>query len=665
MLRAVLLAPLIALIGLPAAASAAGPLATARASSSGHFITTAPLGPSFSLGALAWPATSSAALKSVISRDGTVALISQSANGGQVASYARDPGTGALGAQLSVQLTQADQGGQMALTPDGTQLFVATFDGADAWLDHFTVQPNGSLASTGSTRTWTLDQISDIVVSPDGASVYMALSSTPSDIYQFDLTGSTLSAKTPMQVSTGGNLTSGLLFTNDATRLHAFYPDSDGPHAITYEVDAATGRLTPVGSLPTATNMGSLQGSALMGDGRTVVQISQSALYTWQVGTGGVVGARSSGEAVTPGLWLTGLAAATGGSRVYLSSVDALGMSPVDGVIYSAGISGGLPQPFAAASPFPTTAMYWGITLGSAQPPVAALAGATGQTGAAVAFDASASASPDPQGGDITRYDWDFGDGTTLADGGPTPSHTYSAAGTYTATVTVTNAAGCSTGDGVWAGRMYSCAGSPSARTTATATITDPAPDPAPAPSPAPSAGGTAPAPAAPAAPAPPPASSPAALPAAVATPADRARSAYRAARQAAVARRTAALRACTRRPAASRAACRSRATRVYRRSVGLAAATRTRAIALERCEARDGSARARCTALARARFTRDAALARCPVRTGDARTRCVRVARARHVRDAAIVRCQVRTGAARAACVRTARARYARAVRR
>ena len=656
LLRALLLIPLVALIGLPAAANAAGPLATARASSTGHFITTAPLGPSFSLGALAWPSTSSAALKSVISRDGTVAFISQSANGGQVASYARDPDTGALGAQLSVQLTQANQGGQMALTPDGTQLFVATFDGADAWLDHFTVQPNGSLTPTGSTRTWTLDQISDIVVSPDGASVYMALSSTPSNIHQFDLAGSTLSAKTPMQVSTGGNLTSGLLFTNDATRLHAFYPDSDGSHAITYEVDAATGRLTPVGSLPAATNRGSLQGSALMGDGRTVVQISQSALYTWQVGTGGVVGARSSGQAVPSGLSLTGLAAATGGSRVYLSSVDLLGMSPEDGVIYSAEISGGLPQSLAAASPFPTTAMYWGITLGPAQPPVAALAGATGQTGAAVAFDASASASPDPQGGGITRYDWDFGDGTTLADGGPTPSHTYSAAGTYTATVTVTNAAGCSTGDGVWAGRMYSCAGGPSARTTATATITDPAPPPAP------SAGGTAPAPAAPA---PAPASSPTALPVAVATPADRARSAYRAERQTAVARRTAALRACTRRSRASRAACRSRATRAYRRSVGLAAATRTRAIALERCEARDGSARARCTALARARFTRDAGLARCQVRTGDARTRCVRVARARHVRDAAIVRCQVRTGAARAACVRTARARYARAVRR
>lgn len=47
-------------------------------------------------------------------------------------------------------------------------------------------------------------------------------------------------------------------------------------------------------------------------------------------------------------------------------------------------------------------------------------------------FDARGSA------GKIARYDWDFGDGTTLANGGPTPSHIYAAPGNYTVRLTVT-----------------------------------------------------------------------------------------------------------------------------------------------------------------------------------------------------------------------------------
>jgi uncharacterized repeat protein (TIGR02543 family) len=53
-----------------------------------------------------------------------------------------------------------------------------------------------------------------------------------------------------------------------------------------------------------------------------------------------------------------------------------------------------------------------------------------------VQFDASGSFDPD---GSIVRYDWDFGDGTILDDGGATPSHTYTTEGTFVATVTVTD----------------------------------------------------------------------------------------------------------------------------------------------------------------------------------------------------------------------------------
>jgi PKD repeat protein len=60
----------------------------------------------------------------------------------------------------------------------------------------------------------------------------------------------------------------------------------------------------------------------------------------------------------------------------------------------------------------------------------------TGRVGVAVPFDAGASDDPD---GDNLQYDWDFGDQVLAIDGGPTPSHTYTADGKYIVKLTVTD----------------------------------------------------------------------------------------------------------------------------------------------------------------------------------------------------------------------------------
>ncbi len=60
-----------------------------------------------------------------------------------------------------------------------------------------------------------------------------------------------------------------------------------------------------------------------------------------------------------------------------------------------------------------------------------------GESYVTVYFDGSSST------GDIVTYDWDFGDGTVVPNDGSTPSHDYTAAGTYTVTLTVTDANGC------------------------------------------------------------------------------------------------------------------------------------------------------------------------------------------------------------------------------
>jgi hypothetical protein len=77
------------------------------------------------------------------------------------------------------------------------------------------------------------------------------------------------------------------------------------------------------------------------------------------------------------------------------------------------------------------------------QPPVASFAAAApGVAGMPIGFDASGAVDPD---GTIARYDWDFGDGTRLLDGGPTPSHVYAGPGTYQVVLVVTDNEGAST----------------------------------------------------------------------------------------------------------------------------------------------------------------------------------------------------------------------------
>ncbi len=74
------------------------------------------------------------------------------------------------------------------------------------------------------------------------------------------------------------------------------------------------------------------------------------------------------------------------------------------------------------------------------QPPVAAFSfsPANPTVGAWIRFDGSASSDPN---GTITAYNWDFGDGTT-SSAGAVVYHQYSAAGTYTVVLTVTDNGG-------------------------------------------------------------------------------------------------------------------------------------------------------------------------------------------------------------------------------
>jgi 6-phosphogluconolactonase (cycloisomerase 2 family) len=106
--------------------------------------------------------------------------------------------------------------------------------------------------------------------------------------------------------------------------------------------------------------------------------------------------------------------------------------------------------------------------------PTASFSFKAGTAGSATSFDASGSRG-------AARYEWNFGDGTTLADGGPTPSHTYSGAGTYTVKLTVYDSLGCST-QNVYTGQTTVCPGGAGAERPATVSVPPPPSGSKPAP---------------------------------------------------------------------------------------------------------------------------------------------------------------------------------------
>jgi PKD repeat protein len=95
--------------------------------------------------------------------------------------------------------------------------------------------------------------------------------------------------------------------------------------------------------------------------------------------------------------------------------------------------------------------------------PVARFSATVSASGVESHFDAGGSER-------AVRYDWDFGDGTTLANGGPAPSHVFAQPGDYRVTLTVTDAQGCSA-TRIYTGQSTVCPGGGAARATFAASV--------------------------------------------------------------------------------------------------------------------------------------------------------------------------------------------------
>jgi hypothetical protein len=355
---------------------------------------------------------------------------------------------------------------QMVLAPDGSRLFewddyglVVSFPiGADGTLG--AARPNPSV--TGSARA--------LAVAPSGSTLYVA--TYPQQLQQYAIgSDGALTALTPSEVGIFGCRADYLGVTPDGTQLDA----TCYSQAITLALGAGGG-LTFNGSLFSTwgggPNVEDVRGRAFY------KAIYPNALEHLQRQPGGTLAdfptplifdaATVSGIAADPGG--TQLAVATAANRLETWGITS------DGSLSAA------PSTWIATTLNSLSLLVYAPD----QPPRAVLSARP--DGLTAHLDAGAS---EAVNGTIARFDWTFGDGSVLLDGGPAPSHTYATAGDYSVGVTLTDGEGCSVAE-TFTGAMSICAGSPAAATRQVVHVA-PLSAPTPLPPSAPGPGATAP----------------------------------------------------------------------------------------------------------------------------------------------------------------------------
>ena len=309
----------------------------------------------------------------------------------------------------------------IAITPDGRTAYVVNeFDGD--------VTPVDTTTKTARPDINAGTDPSGIAITPDGRTAWIT-SIASNDITAIDTVSNT--AGTPIPV---GAHTSAIAFTPDGRTA--------------YVTTAGTGDVMPIdvatGTPGVAIHLGvALDGVTIAADGRTAYVVSSAVSQVIPID----IATNTAGVAIT-----------VAGSR-------GMALTPDDRTAYVTNGSGVVPVDTSTRSV--GTPIFLGFSAESLaiaitpdQAPVAKVSVTSAPAGSATSFDASAST---VTFGAIASYAWSFGDGTTANTATPATTHTYAAAGTYTATVVETSDGGTSISQ-IFTGQTMSRNGGLSAR---------------------------------------------------------------------------------------------------------------------------------------------------------------------------------------------------------
>jgi DNA-binding beta-propeller fold protein YncE len=333
----------------------------------------------------------------------------------------------------------------IAADPLGRAVYVADKGGNDVL--QFTVGAGGSLGPPVILEL--PGPPAGIALSPNGLNAYVIVGSS---IKRYAVgAGGELNEATMEVVRTGGTLTD-IALTPDGRRLYASSSDAQ---IFAFSVGAG-GALSALGSTEPAAGCTKLTAIAIAPDGGALYAVGDSwgergrRLVQYAIGDDGNLSALDP-----PSLPLADhprdLALTPSGRNLYVAARD-LQLFDLD--------ASGLASPKSPAAIDLTSAV--GVVVSPNQAPVARFDVSIAPAGSAVSFDAGTASDPD---GSITRYEWDFDDGTTLATDQPQVSHVYAAPGEYEVRLVVTDNEGAST-QTVFTGSSVLGNGAPTAETS-------------------------------------------------------------------------------------------------------------------------------------------------------------------------------------------------------
>lgn len=343
----------------------------------------------------------------------------------------------------------------IAISPDGRHLYVPN------QMSHtvavFAIGPSGVPSLVGEPVVTGAPNPRNVAVSPDGRFLFVSHGIPPDQdpdvlkVFPMRDDGTLGPAVTTVPIGASGN---GMVTTPDGKFLYVTCALSHQVFGFRVE---PTGELRPVPNSPVIA-MQTPEGLAMAPDGHrlTVAAVAtqpvlapeNGGIWTFSVGDDGALtaaGDRFEG-ATGPGVTTT-----PDGRYLLVGNFLANTVAAFEAVTLRE--LPGSPEPTMGEAPsFNSTAAL------PDQGPRASFSGSSYDEVAH--FDATGSSDRD---GRVARYDWDFGDGAILRDGGPRPSHTYRHPGTYGVTLVVTDNEGCSESL-VFTGRLALCNGGRSAQ---------------------------------------------------------------------------------------------------------------------------------------------------------------------------------------------------------